>query len=280
MRGKESDLPYGLDLLDERATAFHDCICFMRQAYPNFGITTYDRTVHRGAEQIVLAKFVTGIGEDSPVWSIYENTSDVTTADNIPGGLFSHTVLSDGREYDIELCPLLIGRDEAAFENPVQKHLGGAVIRVINRTGSPFWLKFGGEGLAFMHFSPNEAFRGEDIASAPGCSAEVFDDITVLLRRTGDGSGIITAVKGAFDIVRIETAKNGAEGASYAVCRMSGEEFYLTAAFAGSEEEALSAAAKNPRNELQKVREHYIRLKESAVLLHRVLKHGKIKRIS
>ena len=62
MRGKESDLPYGLDLLDERATAFHDCICFMRQAYPNFGITTYDRTVHRGAEQIVLAKFVTGIG--------------------------------------------------------------------------------------------------------------------------------------------------------------------------------------------------------------------------
>ena len=266
MRGKESDLPYGLDLLDERATAFHDCICFMRQAYPNFGITTYDRTVHRGAEQIVLAKFVTGIGEDSPVWSVYENTSDVTTADNIPGGLFSHTVLSDGREYDIELCPLLIGRDEAAFENPVQKHLGGAVIRVINRTGSPFWLKFGGEGLAFMHFSPNEAFRGEDIASAPGCSAEVFDDTTVLLRRAGDGGGIITAVKGAFDIVRIESAKNGADGASYAVCRISGEEIYLTAAFAGSEEEALSAAAKDPRNELQKVREHYIRLKESAVL--------------
>ena len=89
MRGKESDLPYGLDLLDERATAFHDCICFMRQAYPNFGITTYDRTVHRGAEQIVLAKFVTGIGEDSPVWSVYENTSDVTTADNIECSLYS-----------------------------------------------------------------------------------------------------------------------------------------------------------------------------------------------
>ena len=63
MRGKESDLPYGLDLLDERATAFHDCICFMRQAYPNFGITTYDRTVHRGAEQIVLAD--PGIGGES-----------------------------------------------------------------------------------------------------------------------------------------------------------------------------------------------------------------------
>ena len=267
MRRKESEQPYGLDLLDERATAFHDCICFMRQAYPNFGITTYDRRVHRGSEHIVLAKFVTGTGDDSPVWSVYENTSEVTSADNIPGGLFSHTVLSDEREYDVELCPMIIGRDEAAFENQSQKHLGGAVIRIVNRTGSALWLKFGGEGLAFMHYSPNKAFRGEDIASVPGCAAEIIDDFTVLLRRQcGDGEGISTAVKGPFDIVRVENSKNGAEGASYAVCRMSGEEIYLTAAFTESDVEALAMAAKDPWEELQKVREHYRKLAGSAEL--------------
>ncbi|MBO4327381.1 MAG: hypothetical protein J5950_08930 [Clostridia bacterium] len=266
MRKKESELPYGLDLLDERATAFHDCICFMRQAYPNFGVTTYDRNVARGAEQVVLAKFVTGIGDNAPVYSLYENTLDATTADNVPGGLFSRTVLEDGRRYEVELYPMLVGRDEAAFEKPVQKHLGGAAIHIANHTGEAFWLRFGGEGLAFMHFSPNEAFRGPDISCA-GNTAEIKDDHTVILRRGGDN--IITAVRG--DFVQAEIFENNYENAgkgrgTYAVCKLTGENIYVTVGFAESEEDAYTVSTRDASEEIRKAIDHYKKLAGKAVL--------------
>ena len=59
----EDQIPVTLDLQDERATAFGRTVAFMRQAYPNMALMTYDNRAGRGAEHLVLTKLVVGIGQ-------------------------------------------------------------------------------------------------------------------------------------------------------------------------------------------------------------------------
>ena len=87
MRGPKSELNVGLDLQDERASANGYSMVFMRQAYPNMALMTYDNRAGRGAEHVVLTKLVVGIGMGmSRQILTYETCTDSTTADNVPGG--------------------------------------------------------------------------------------------------------------------------------------------------------------------------------------------------
>ena len=54
MRGPESELNIGLDLQDERASANGYSMVFMRQAYPNMALMTYDGEDHQGAHHVLL----------------------------------------------------------------------------------------------------------------------------------------------------------------------------------------------------------------------------------
>ena len=58
MKIRENDITPSLNDLDERATAYQKCMIFMRQAYPNSAVMTYDNKHHRGADHVLLAKFV------------------------------------------------------------------------------------------------------------------------------------------------------------------------------------------------------------------------------
>ena len=64
MRGPESELNIGLDLQDERASANGYTMVFMRQAYPNMALMTYDDEHHQGAHHVLLCKMVAGIVTD------------------------------------------------------------------------------------------------------------------------------------------------------------------------------------------------------------------------
>lgn len=88
MRGPKSELNVGLDLQDERASANGYSMVFMRQAYPNMALMTYDDEHHQGDHHVLLCKMVVGIGEDKKILS-YESCDESTTADNVPGGLIS-----------------------------------------------------------------------------------------------------------------------------------------------------------------------------------------------
>ena len=61
MRGPESELNVGLDLQDERASANGYSMVFMRQAYPNMALMTYDDEHHQGDHHVLLCKMVVGI---------------------------------------------------------------------------------------------------------------------------------------------------------------------------------------------------------------------------
>lgn len=109
MRKPESTIPVTMGDLDERACAYQNCMVFMRQAYPNGAVMTYDRTAHQGAHQVLLCKYVIGVGEyDAPFWIGYEDCLDETTANNIPGALESRTYLTDGTELKVTLYPLFL----------------------------------------------------------------------------------------------------------------------------------------------------------------------------
>ncbi len=141
---------------DERASAWGQSMVFMRQAYPNMALMTYDNIVHRGSEHVVLAKLVVGVGNESPTWLTWEACTAETTADNVPGGLVSRTVLADGGSLTAELYPLMAGRAPDAWE-------GGAVLRISCERETGLWLKFGGGKIAFMHYSPNISMAGDQI---------------------------------------------------------------------------------------------------------------------
>lgn len=104
MRGPESELNVGLDLQDERASANGYSMVFMRQAYPNMALMTYDDEHHQGDHHVLLCKMVVGIGEDKKILS-YESCDESTTADNVPGGLISRAVM-DGHNVTCELYPI------------------------------------------------------------------------------------------------------------------------------------------------------------------------------
>ena len=149
MRGPESELNVGLDLQDERASANGYSMVFMRQAYPNMALMTYDDEHHQGDHHVLLCKMVVGIGEDKKILS-YESCDESTTADNVPGGLISRAVM-DGHNVTCELYPIRLPEED--------RLRGGAVLHIISEIPGIF-LRFGSGGLAFMHFSPNEHIRG------------------------------------------------------------------------------------------------------------------------
>ena len=134
---------------------------------------TYDNIVHRGSEHVVLAKF------QSSVWAIsfahmayLGSLHREATADNVPGGLFSRTVLADGGVLTAELYPSW----PTAPQTPGS---GGAVLRISCERETGLWLKFGGGKIAFMHYSPNVSMAGEQI-DCEESSAEL-DGNTVFL---------------------------------------------------------------------------------------------------
>lgn len=183
MRGPESELNVGLDLQDERASANGYSMVFMRQAYPNMALMTYDDEHHQGDHHVLLCKMVVGIGEDKKILS-YESCDESTTADNVPGGLISRAVM-DGHNVTCELYPIRLPEED--------RLRGGAVLHIISEIPGIF-LRFGSGGLAFMHFSPNEHMRGQHIDCENGSATLAEDGSAVIIRREScsEGSRVVT----------------------------------------------------------------------------------------
>ncbi len=238
MRGRESDIPVTLDLQDERASAFGRSIVFMRQAYPNAALMTYDDEVHRGAEQLLLCKLVFGAGTPVKILD-YETCGEETTADNIRGGLMSRAVCEDNNVIT-EICPLIL---------PEKKRTrGGAVVHIRSEKPGVF-VRFGCGNVAFMHFSPNENMRGEAIDCEHG--AAVLEDGAVKITR--QKRRIVTYVKGGFGF----EIKHGENGGSYAEGFCPGNEAYLTLGFSVDPDDAYALACLDGREEIAKVKEYY-----------------------
>lgn len=227
--------------LDERACAFQRTIVFMRQAYPNMALMTYDSDVHRGAEHLILTKFVVGVGKDNPVWLTYDACDDRTTCDNVPGGLLSNTYTQDGNHIRIGIYPLLIGRNTTDVE-------GAAVITLESETDTDFWLKFGNGNFSFMHYSPNKDIKGEEIDCEQG-NAEINDGIVYITRKDRKE---ITCVKGNFEYRR-EIKGEG----SYIVAKGNKKECKLIVSFSRSRERATELSNLDPDKELNKVKDYY-----------------------
>ena len=170
MRGRESDIPVTLDLQDERASAFGHSIVFMRQAYPNAALMTYDDEVHRGAEQLLLCKLVFGAGDPVKILD-YESCDEKTTADNVRGGLVSRAICGDNN-VTVGIYPLILPEDK-------QTRGGAAVVIKSEKPG--IFVRFGCGNVAFMHFSPNENMRGDKIDCEHG-SASLENDAVKITR--------------------------------------------------------------------------------------------------
>lgn len=167
-----------LDLLDERACAFHQSLVFMRQAYPNMAVMTYDNLVHRGAEHMILAKIVTGIrnAEGEISWLLYDTCLENTTADNIPGGLKSTAYLENGMTVVTEIYPMIAGREKMLWE-------GGAIVKIKCDSARGLAVKFGCGDMSFMHFSPNEKIAGAKIDCENG-TARLDKGFAVITQKT------------------------------------------------------------------------------------------------
>lgn len=240
MRGRESDIPVTLDLQDERASAFGHSIVFMRQAYPNAALMTYDDEVHRGAEQLLLCKLV--FGADDPVKILdYESCDEKTTADNVRGGLVSRAICGDNN-VNVGIYPLILPEDK--------RTRGGAAV-VIKSDNPGIFVRFGCGNVAFMHFSPNEYMRGEKIDCEHG-SASLENDAVKITR---EERRIVTYVKGGFDF----EIKQGENGGSYAEGFCPGCEAYLTLGFSGDPDDAYALASLDGKDEIGKVKEYYDR---------------------
>lgn len=247
MRKKESEMTPTLDLLDERACAYQQCLVFLRQAYPNGAVMTYDHMQARGSEHLLLAKFVIGIGADSPQWLTDQECAEGTTADNIPGGLAAAVRLKDGSSFRVVWYPLLFGRENMEWE-------GAALLHIHSDTEKKFWLKFGSGNIAFMHLSPNKGMSGDGIDCEAG-SAELIEQY-VMIRR--EGRPLYTVVRSSFPEVRIESLE-GARGATgtYAVANGSGTDFFAVVAFSENPERAAELSACDPLEEEQRVIRYY-----------------------
>lgn len=244
MRQAEQNIPVTLDLQDERASAYGYSMVFMRQAYPNMALMTYDDEHHQGAHHVLLCKMVVGVGEDRKILS-YESCDESTTADNIPGGLFSRTVM-DGHHITCDLCPLLLPEED--------RLRGGAVLHITSEIPGIF-LRFGSGGLAFMHFSPNEHMRGANIDCQGGSATLSEDGSAVIIRREGcnEGGRVVTCVKGAMDFTICESLGGG----SYAEGYTPGREVWIMLGFSNQADEAMALASLNPETEREKISHHY-----------------------
>lgn len=244
MRRPESEIPVTLDLQDERASANGYAMVFMRQAYPNMALMTYDDEHHQGAHHVLLCKMVVGIGEDKKILT-YESCDESTTADNIPGGLLSRAVM-DGHAVTCELYPLLLSEED--------RLRGGAVLHIVSKTPGIF-LRFGGGGLAFMHFSPNEHMRGQRIDCQNGSATLSEDGSAVIIRREGcnEGSRVVTCVKGNMEFA----VCSGEQGGSFAEGYTPEGEAWIMLGFSNYADEAMRLASLDPRAEKDKVTAHY-----------------------
>ena len=248
MKKNENDIVPSLNNLDERATAFQKCMVFMRQAYPNSAVMTYDNINARGAEHVLLAKFVIGLGENTPEWITYDKTTADTTADNIPGGLLAKIGLENGEEpFSATWRPMICAEYTQAWE-------GGAVLHLHSDKPRRFWLKFGNGNIAFMHFSPNENMKGNDIDCQEG-SCEQKDDCIIIRRKERN---IITSVSGVFDKVSIEKRPETEEGyGTYTIASAYGSDVYVTVGFSESEDRAVELSKADPVYEEKKVVDYY-----------------------
>lgn len=244
MRGPESELNVGLDLQDERASANGYSIVFMRQAYPNMALMTYDDEHHQGDHHVLLCKMVVGIGEDKKILS-YESCDESTTADNVPGGLISRAVM-DGHNVTCELYPIRLPEED--------RLRGGAVLHIISEIPGIF-LRFGSGGLAFMHFSPNEHIRGQHIDCENGSATLAEDGSAVIIRREGcsEGSRVVTCVKSDMTF----TVHDGEKGGSFAEGYTPKSEAWIMLGFSNDGEEAVNLASLDPAAELGRVKEFY-----------------------
>ena len=143
------------------------------------------------------------IGEDRKLLT-YESCDESTTADNVPGGLFSRAVM-DGHNVTCELYPIRLPEED--------RLRGGAVLHIISEPPGIF-LRFGSGGLAFMHFSPNEHMRGQHIDCENGSATLAEDGSAVIIRREGcsEGSRVVTCVKSDMTF----TVHDGEKGGSFA----------------------------------------------------------------
>ncbi len=240
MRGREEELPVTLDLQDERASAYGHSIVFMRQAYPNAALMTYDDEVHRGAEQLLLCKLVFGAGTP-PVILDYGSCDEKTTADNIRGGLMSRAVCGDN-SVTVEIYPLIL---------PEKKQTRGGAAVVIKSEKPGIFVRFGCGNIAFMHFSPNEHMRGERIDCEHGAAS--LEDGAVKITR--EERRLVTYVKGGFDF----EIKQGENGGSFAEGFCPGREAYLTLGFSDDPDDAYALSALDGEAEISKVKEYYDR---------------------
>ena len=131
MRQSEDLLEVSLNHQDERATAFGRSVAFMRQAYPNMAAMTYDNRTARGAEHLVLVKFVLGIGEEKKILS-YQYCTEETTANNVPGGLESKAVTLDGHTVQTGIYPVILPEEDlyrGAFVIHVKSDMPGVFLR-------------------------------------------------------------------------------------------------------------------------------------------------------
>ncbi len=247
IRKNQSESLPTLELLDERACAFQQCVVFMRQAYPNSAVMTYDHTCHRGAEQLLLSKFVVGIGRETPMWLTYTECDDRTTADNIVGGLRSIAYTEDGTCITTELYPLMAGRDTMAWE-------GAALLKIKCDGDTGIWLKFGSGNIAFMHFSPNVNLQGDQIDCEQG-EAFIETDTVYITRAERP---LITAVKGSFQF-EVRELEDGSEErrGSYITAYCQQNEAYAVVGFSLEKDRAAALASLNPDEEYRKITAYY-----------------------
>ena len=250
----EDKIPVTLDLQDERASAFGRAVVFMRQAYPNMALMTYDNGTGRGAEHLVLAKLVGGIGQGTARQMLtYETCADETTADNVPGGLRSLTVTEDGHKVTCEIYPAVHPDEDGYF--------GAAAVHIVSDAPGVF-VRFGCGNIAFMHTSPNAAMKGDSIDCEDG-STQLYDEAVTVRRKERD---FITVVRGNFDFRICEKCDDNSPDksprGSYAEGETDNCEAWLMLGFSTDEKKAQELSALDPAAEIAKVKAYYKNLFE------------------
>ncbi|MHB1153871.1 MAG: hypothetical protein ACYCWE_17115 [Eubacteriales bacterium] len=237
-----------LDLLDERACAFQQSLVFMRQAYPNMAVMTYDNLVHRGAEHMILAKIVTGIKDNvgKIKWLLYDTCLETTTADNIPGGLKSSAHTEDGLTVVTEIYPMIAGRDSMAWE-------GGAVVRIRCKGAHGLAVKFGCGDMSFMHFSPNEKMAGGKIDCENG-SAKLENGYAVITQKDRP---VILYAKSSYRMSVEKLPDMPGDFGTYIAGETDGEEAWLAFGFSRDAARTRELSSGNADAEIGKVKEYY-----------------------
>lgn len=227
--------PQSLNGLDERACAYRRTVVFMRSAYPNAAVMTYDSVNHRGAEHLILCKLVCG---DADGWFTFDSCGEETRCENVKGGLCSLARTPRG-DVKLGLYPLML--DEA-----LDGWTGGAVL-TFEAEEPGLHVKLGAGGISFMHFSPNKAMSGTN-AGVPESTVYISDGCAVI---KADGRPV-TAARGDFSFTRGEE-----EGSPYAVGFCPGRRGCLVIGFADTEEKANEISRLDGESEYRKIQAFY-----------------------